>query len=61
MNKQSICYAVNDAHSVVSVFRRVAHRARYCRKEERTEALVQLAEAGYHDRLVKKLFFEVCT
>ena len=59
MNHIPVAVAVNDAHSVTQVFLRVSHRARYCKKVERTEALIQLAEAGYHDRLLKKLFFKV--
>ena len=54
-----ICIKVNKRGKVEGTFHRMAHTIMHSRKEERTEGMLQLAEAGIQDRTLKGLFFNV--
>ena len=59
MNNMPVVISINKPRRVERAFHRMSHQIRYSRKEERTELMHMLADAGLQDRVVKHMFFGV--
>ena len=58
-NNIPIVVSVNSTERIHRIFRQICREIRTEDKGGRTKKLLQLADAGYHDRELKSLFFSV--